>query len=525
MGGIDKDRYAIETAKNNIPEGKWEQLSIEELVTEVKTKKTHPIFAANVIITGLPCQGFSIAGKQDPADYRNKLYKYLLKIVEEVRPKYVVVENVYGLLFKINKYVFNDLLNSFGHLGYNVDYRVYNSIDFEIPQTRKRIFVVAAKEIPVRYIFEGVHFSDKSRTVRDAFEGLSQTEECEQLNHTFMKHSERVLEKIRKIHNTKLISYRRLLWDQPSVTIISGHNALPLHPKRHRAISNREAARLQGIPDAFIFKGPRTAQTIQVANAVPFSMTCSIARAVKNSHEFLKLCNGDLFKQLTQKTDKIDKKYFRKEFIGFYKKCGRKYPWRNISDPYKILLTEILLQRTKGDMVQKVWKRVIDSVRYTKGGFRQNLKQLGKSISKIGLFNKVDTIKRLNTFLFRRFRNKVPENFDELMNLPGVGIYISSAVRTFAFNIPDFPVDANSFRFVGRFYGIKVCGKKSEARQIREFMNEIIDPKKPKEFVYGFLDFCSIICSPSRPNCGKCFLNERCVFYKKVNFEKLKEIN
>jgi A/G-specific adenine glycosylase len=106
--------------------------------------------------------------------------------------------------------------------------------------------------------------------------------------------------------------------------------------------------------------------------------------------------------------------------------------------------------------------------------------------------------------------------FDDLMRLPGVGIYIAAAVRTFAFSIPDFPVDSNGFRFVSRFFGKRIKGTKNEARQIREFMNQIIDKRKPKEFVYGFLDFCSSVCTPTNPTCERCKLNTGCHFFRTV---------
>ena len=328
LGGIDIDKYAIETAKYNIPEGNWEHLSIEELALQVENGHKHLIFAADIILAGLPCQGFSVAGKCDPEDIRNGLYKPLLRIVKRVKPKFVVIENVQGLLLERNKNVFLDILNGLKGLGYDADHRLYDAVNFGVPQYRKRVFVVASLEIPVRYFFESVYFSNNQGTVRKALKGLPLRNEIENLNHTFMVHSKKVVRKIRRIQDANLISYRRLKWNQPSLTIASGHNALPVHPKEHRAITNREAARIQGIPDNFIFKGPRTQQTFQVANAVPYPMASIIAGAIKNSAILSDSRQGKLFKNLISKTTRAMKKRFKRGFVSFYKRYGRKYPWR-----------------------------------------------------------------------------------------------------------------------------------------------------------------------------------------------------
>jgi len=526
IGGIDRDKHALKTAGTNIPEGIWKHTSIEDLADEVERSSSHQVFHAKVILAGLPCQGFSVAGKCKTEDNRNELYKDLLRIVRKVKPKFVVIENVQGLLCERYRNILLDILGGFKHSGYDVDYRLYDAENFGVPQYRKRVFIIASLDVPVRHVFESVHFPDGHQTVREALKGLPRRHEIKNLNHTFMSHSKKVIRKISRIKGAGLISYRRLQLDKPSVTVTSGHNALPVHPTEHRAISNREAARLQGIPDTFIFKGPRTEQTVQVANAVPYPMANIIAKAIKNSSKLFRSTSGKLYQKLTSKVDGDTKRYFQDRLVSFYKKSGRQYPWRNITDPYKILLTEILLQRTKSDMVKKVWKEIMGSIKPCKGGFKLNQSRIKKSIKKIGIFNRVDTIKNLNNALLRYFGKKVPKNFDELMNLPGVGIYIAAAVRTFAFNIPDFPVDSNSFRFTSRFFGIKIFGRKSEARQIREFMNTIIDQKRPKEFVYGFLDFCAIVCTPRKPKCDSCFLNKKCKYNTRrfrsdnANFEK-----
>lgn len=452
-----------------------------------------------------------MAGKRDPEDHRNELYKSLLRIADAVRPPFVVVENVPGLLSERNRIPFSRIIKGLKRLEYDVEYRIYDAANFGAAQHRRRVFIVASSVIPARNVFDNITFNGGIKTVRDAFVGLPSKREIKKINHTFMEHGSNVKKRISKIRGLGLISYRRLNKNKPSVAIISGHNALPVHPTEHRAISIREAARLQGIPDDFIFEGPRTHQTVQVANAVPYQMAFGTARAIRSAKASNIPSRGRLFNRLSHKSSEKLLRVMREGFCSFYKKQGRSYPWRQTKDPHQILLTELLLQRTKSETVSREWKEIVNSSILTGEGYKISTRKLNGVVKRLGIFSRTTSIKLVFSKLFQYHKTRVPMNYDELMNLPGIGSYIAAAVRTFAFNIPDFPVDSNAFRFIQRYFGVNIRGKKSEARQIREFMNKIINPKNPKQFVYGFLDFCSIVCKPSNPSCSGCFLKKPCV--------------
>jgi DNA (cytosine-5)-methyltransferase 1 len=512
VGGIDIDPHAIKTVEANFRSANWKVQSLQSLQEELEHNHKHPIFEVDVLLAGLPCQGFSIAGKCDPYDARNTLYRHLLPIIESVRPEFVVSENVQGLLAERNAHVFSSFINGLRELEYDVDSRLYDAVNFGTPQFRKRVIIIASRKVPARIVFENVNFSTSHVTVKDALAGLSSRKQEPSMNHTFMAHSKKVKNKIRRIKDARVISYRRLQADRPSLTITSGHNALPLHPTATRAISNREAARLQGVPDHFLFFGPRTNQTVQVANAVPLPMVEAIARSLRVATERTKAVQGVLYCHLLVRSTKRTKSILRRGFIRHFTVGGLKFPWRRLTNPHKTLLTEILLQRTRGTMVNGVWNDFMSATRTSDGKILVDPNRLRRVFRKIGIFKRAHAIVLLSAALNERFQGKIPRSFEELRSLPGVGIYISSAVRTFAFGIPDFPVDSNAFRFVSRYFGAKNGATKREALQIREFMNEIISKKKPKEFVYGFLDFSSTICTPVNPKCNKCFLRNNCEY-------------
>jgi len=513
LGGIDIDESAIETARANMGSADWKSTRIEQLAKQLKNGSPHPILDAEVLLAGLPCQGFSIAGKRDPADERNSLYSHLLQIAHRVRPKVIVFENVRGIQAKRNKGVYLSLLKGLRKLGYSVDVRVYDAVSFGTPQRRSRVFVVAVCGIEARSLFECVRFANTVRTVREALKGLSVSREARKSNHTFMEHSPKVLRKMRRLKGSGVISYRLLSPDKPATTIISGHNALPIHPSRKRAISVREAARLQGIPDDFVLSGTRTKQTLHVANAVPFPMALAIGKAVKKRLDQNGTYHNRVIPKLQAYLTKKKVSKLQTTFLEYYKNHGRNFPWRKIRDPRIILLTEMLLQRTKAKMVAAQWPMVMRVLKRSREGVATNARLLSNIVKRLGIFRRTIEIRKTFAQISFMYRGVVPETYEELRNLPGVGIYVASAVRLFAYGHPDFPVDSNAFRFMSRFCGIKLSGRKTEAREIREFLNGVTSKRSPNEFAYGFLDFAAEICSPRNPNCDKCPLKTDCKYY------------
>jgi len=510
LGGIDVDADALRTARTNHASGRWEQIPIEQLAKNLNQWRSHPVWEANTILAGLPCQGFSAAGNRDPDDPRNVLYRHLLKIVAKVRPSLVVAENVPGILAPPNRWALSSLERGLRRLGYDVAVRILCSVLFGVPQLRKRVFVVGISEGSADWVFECLRPKNDRVSVRAAFKGLPATKEIATLSHTFMNHGERVRAKLVRMKPRGPISYRRLVSNQPAPTLVAGHRALPVHPKQPRSITVREAARLQGFVDDYAFEGSRSSQIVQVANAVPPPLATTVANAALRTVPHRRRIFGPVFKQLAGHDSPEVRRRFTRTFISFYDQDGRSFPWRAITKPFPLLVTEILLQRTNGELACREWQKIIRLVPTAHAAANVDLRSLGSCIARLGIRSRAATIKRLGAWLLEIQKGRVPWHFDELLQIPGVGLYIASAVRVFAYGIPDFPVDSNAFRFVSRFFNVPFVGKKSEARQIREFMVRLVPAKRCREYVYGFLDFAAAICGPRKPSCDRCSLRSEC---------------
>lgn len=272
----------------------------------------------NMIIGGPPCQGFSMKGKKlGLNDERNFLFLEYLKIVEEIQPEVFVIENVKSLLSTAGGYFKNEILSYINKIGYQVEHGILNAKDFGVPQSRERAIFICSKSKKIK-LPTGL---DKIVTVREAIsdlaylasaEGKFESEyvtPCETdyqqemrknskklYNHKATNHSKVALEKLSMIPPEKGKEYLsedmrgnqkfnttwgRLTWDGVSPTIDTRFdtpsNGTNSHPELNRAITAREAARIQSFGDDFVFYGKKRSIGRQIGNAVPPLLAKGIA--------------------------------------------------------------------------------------------------------------------------------------------------------------------------------------------------------------------------------------------------------
>lgn len=209
------------------------------------------------------------------------------------------------------------------------------------------------------------------------------------------------------------------------------------------------------------------------------------------------------------------KTYFTKCIVNWGKENIRCFPWRRDRNPWKVLLSEIFLQKTTAGQVKKVFSFFIRSFPdpcYILSAKDEELKRI---IKNLGLANKrVDSIKRIALILNKEYENKVPNKYEELIRLPGVGQYIANAVLSFGFGKPRPLVDTNVIRLFSRFFDVK--STKSRARYDNSYWDlaeELVHKKNPDLYNYYLLDFCALICTNS-PYCEQCILKEECFKYR-----------
>lgn len=230
----------------------------------------------DVVIGGFPCQDVSINGKLAGVhgETRSGLYRAMVKIIEQCKPRVFVAENVKGLLQRYNRENLAKVLADLSELGYNLSYNLYLAADYGVPQMRQRVFIVGTAQgvKPFRPPWPLLQ-KGEWLTSKQAIGDLEAKEEDDSINHVWSR-AERSPEQGNRI----------LKADQPSDTIRAEcHGNIQYHYRLPRRISMREAARIQSFPDHFIFDAKLRETERQVGNAVPPVLAWYIGKAVSES--------------------------------------------------------------------------------------------------------------------------------------------------------------------------------------------------------------------------------------------------
>lgn len=322
---LDNDNHVAETFRKNFPlcDVMVGDITDSKIQNQIITKALEK--GVNMIIGGPPCQGYSNKGKKlGLNDPRNFLFREYLSLVETIKPEVFVIENVKALLSTSNGWFRNEIVNAIRKLGYFVEYGVLNASDFGVPQSRERAIFICSKRKAIQLpkpttsvkttvrdaIFdlayhesgEGAFEEDYITPTSSSYQIIMRTGSKKLYNHVASKHKQIAIDKLKMIPPEKgkeflpaeLIgkqqfktTWGRLKWDEVSPTIDTrfdaASNGTNNHPFLNRAITPREAARIQSFDDKFIFVGSKVRIRKQIGNAVPPLMAKAIADIIFNT--------------------------------------------------------------------------------------------------------------------------------------------------------------------------------------------------------------------------------------------------
>lgn len=235
---------------------------------------------ADVVVGGFPCQGFSVANwARTVGDERNKLYREMVRVIHDKKPKFFIAENVKGIVSLGKGEVLKKIIEDFRGTGYRTYWKVLNSANYGVPQKRMRFVMLGIREdldvTDVPFPPEPTHSIEKQSkivglpqwvNVGDALAHFPEPEEAPHIpNHSYSKY---------KLRFNGHLGHRFIDPLQPAPTVTGrgdekGGVVVLHHPGNHRRMSARELAAVQSFPDDFIFEGTRTSAYRQIANAVP----------------------------------------------------------------------------------------------------------------------------------------------------------------------------------------------------------------------------------------------------------------
>jgi len=288
LASVEIDHDASNTIRKNFPEAHHFEMPIQD-VKEEEIDKALAGRKVNVIFGGPPCQGFSVAGLRNPNDPRNKLFKEYVRIVRHLKPEFVVLENVPGILTMENGKVYKEIIKQFADVGYpNMTVRILEAATFGVPQLRTRAIFIGNRLGVVNPYPKELFTKGNYKPIESAIDDLKNVPRSAVPNHEWTQHSEEMEKRIGlvphggSLYDTFRDAFKRQYKGVPSMTVKENHGGCHVHYELNRVLSAREMARLQTFPDDFIFTGTFKRAYWQIGNAVPCLMAEQIAKAVKS---------------------------------------------------------------------------------------------------------------------------------------------------------------------------------------------------------------------------------------------------
>lgn len=321
---VESDPHAAKTYQANHPTTTMLNSDIRKILSR-EIKSLVPTDTGIVVFGGPPCQGFSYSNlrTRSPENPENWLFLEFLRIVQLLRPEWVVFENVRGIINTARGIFVEEVVRHLANEGYTLSHGLLNAMDFGVPQDRTRFFLVGSRH--------GVKFkmplctTEKPITVQEAIGDLPELgngasfdwlpyrcapASCyarqmrrgmkESPNHLISRNADAIVRRYSYIPQggnwedipaKDMLNYKdrtrchtgiyyRLRNDAPSVVIGNYRKNMLIHPEQNRGLSVREAARIQSFPDSYTFHGSIGFQQQQVGNAVPPLLALAVFRAI-----------------------------------------------------------------------------------------------------------------------------------------------------------------------------------------------------------------------------------------------------
>jgi A/G-specific adenine glycosylase len=205
---------------------------------------------------------------------------------------------------------------------------------------------------------------------------------------------------------------------------------------------------------------------------------------------------------------------FRKRLLGWYRARHRKLPWRGTKDPYKVLVSEIMLQQTTVQAVIPYYERWMTLFPDAASLARAPLRKILKAWQGLGYYRRAQNLRAAAKIIVNKFGGRVPADFEEISKLPGVGPYTAAAVLSIAFDKPYPVVDANVRRLMMRILAIRGEAVPKHDSAILNFLKPVISKRSPGAFNQALMEVGGRICKPRNPLCPRCPARPDCSAYR-----------
>lgn len=206
---------------------------------------------------------------------------------------------------------------------------------------------------------------------------------------------------------------------------------------------------------------------------------------------------------------------FAPKILNWYREHQRDLPWRQTRDPYRVWLSEIILQQTRVAQGMPYYLSFVETFPTVYDLAEAPEEQVLKLWQGLGYYSRARNLHTTAKMVVSEFDGKFPHTYEELKTLKGVGDYTASAIASFCFDVPEPVVDGNVYRVLSRYFGVDLPINSTEGiTYFKELAREVMDAENIRDYNQGIMEFGAIQCAPKKPYCLLCPLQESCVALK-----------
>ncbi len=200
----------------------------------------------------------------------------------------------------------------------------------------------------------------------------------------------------------------------------------------------------------------------------------------------------------------------------------REMPWKGEKDPYRIWLSEVILQQTRVAQGWQYYKNFIEKFPTIRHLAKAHDQEVFKLWEGLGYYNRCKNLLFTARQIVKDNKGKFPDQYADILALKGVGTYTAAAIGSFAYNLPYAVVDGNVFRVLSRFFGIAEPIDSTKGKKIfTDLANTVLDKKSAGTYNQAIMDFGAVICKPFSPVCSTCPLQKYCTSFKEGTVNQL----
>lgn len=208
-------------------------------------------------------------------------------------------------------------------------------------------------------------------------------------------------------------------------------------------------------------------------------------------------------------------KDFGENLLIWYRLNKRDLPWRETTDPYKIWLSEIILQQTRVIQGMNYFYQFVNEFPDVQALANAPQDKIYKMWQGLGYYNRAENLMKAAKTIVEKYQGKFPCEYDELLKIKGIGSYTAAAISSIAFNVARPVVDGNVFRVLSRIFGIETPVNTTKSKKEFELLaGKLMDTHPPGEFNQALMEFGALYCTVNNPDCENCIFKNKCYAFK-----------